>query len=185
MRLLACVSIALIAAPLAADELPDDSVYHAGSAWTTQDDRRINLTDLRGTVQVVSFVYTYCEHTCPTIVARLKQIEDGLPSEVRTRVHFALVSLDPDRDQPEVLRAYMREKKLDERSWTMLNGEPGDVRELSALFGVRYRPMGTSDIAHSNMISVLDADGVIRYQTKGLSEDVALIVEAIVDAVGR
>lgn len=181
MKALVAVMLCLCSITLSADELPGDSVYHAGSSWITQDSKEIALGDLRGHVQVVSFVYTYCEHTCPTILARLKVIEGQLDAASRQHVRFTLVSLDPQRDTPEVMKEYMQEKGLDEDRWTLLQGEPGDVRELSALFGVRYRPMGTSDIAHSNMITVLDADGVIRYQMKGLSEDPSRIIATITD----
>jgi protein SCO1/2 len=185
MRLLAGTLAALVQVPLLAGELPGDSVYHAGSTWTTQDDQTIALTDLSGTVQVISFVYTYCEHTCPTIVARLKAIDSRLPDTVRPYVSFTLVSLDPERDTPDVLEAFMQKRALDPRHWTMLHGQPGDVRELSAMLGVRYRPMGSSDFAHSNMITVLDGDGAVHYQMQGLSEDLAGIVEAIADAANR
>jgi protein SCO1/2 len=171
------ILIAHLPSTLVARDLPDDSVYHANSTWTTHDDRTTQLPDLRGYVQVVSFVYTYCEHTCPTIIARLKAIESRIPADAPVR--FTLVSLDPTRDTPVVLKAYLEDKGLDPNRWTMLTGSPGDVRQLSALFGVRYRPMGTSDIAHSNMITVLDRDGVIRYQMEGLNEDLKTILAAI------
>lgn len=183
MKRLACTLLALLPVWAPAKELPDDSVYHADSAWTTEDGRRLHLSELAGSVQVVSFVYTYCEHTCPTIIARLKSIESMLPDADRPHVRFTLVSLDPERDTPDVLKAYMRDKGLDERRWGMLNGTPEDVRQLSALFGVRYRPMGSSDIAHSNMITVLDDEGVIRYQVKGLTEAPATVVQVISDLV--
>lgn len=185
MKLLVGVLMLVCAARLLANELPGDSVYHADSSWTNQDNETVRVTDLRGKVQVVAFVYTYCEHTCPTIIARLKMIDKQIDGDTRPHVNFTLISLDPQRDTPAVLNAYMQEKKLDERRWTMLHGDPGDVRVLSAMLGVRYRPMGSSDIAHSNMITVLDNDGVIRYQMKGLSEDLARIAAEISTAANQ
>jgi protein SCO1/2 len=60
-----------------------------------------------------------------------------------------------------------------------LHGDPDDVQALSALFGVRYKPMGVSDIAHSNMLTILDQQGVIRYQMKGLGENLNTIAGEI------
>ena len=93
-------------------------------------------------------------------------------------MQFTLVSLDPARDRPEVLKRYMLEHDLDENLWTMLNGDPDDVLELSALLGVRYKPMDSEskDIAHSNMITVLDRQGRIHYQMKGLNQDLDLLM---------
>ena len=66
------------------------------------------------------------------------------------------------------------------------NGDPDDVLELSALVGVRYKPMDTEgkDIAHSNMITVLDRQGRIYYQMKGFDERLQPVVEAIEIAAG-
>lgn len=185
MKRLACLLLVTLAAGASANPLPDDSVYHVDSVWTAEDGRETQISELQGKVQVVSFVYTYCEHTCPTIIARLKSIESKLSDAAREHVQFTLVSLDPERDTPDVLRAYMDDRNLDTRGWAMLNGAPHDVRQLSALFGVRYRPMGSSDIAHSNMITVLDGGGVIRYQMKGLTEAPDATVQAIEDVVAR
>ena len=169
----------------AASELPSDSIYHVGSYWLNQNSERMNIADFRGKVQVVAFVYTYCEHSCPFIIANLKHIESELAPELKGQVQISLVSLDPARDSPDVLKRYMLEHDLDEQLWTMLNGDPDDVLELSALMGVRYRPMDsdTRDIAHSNMITVLDRQGRIHYQMKGLNEGLDPVVSAIMRTI--
>jgi len=174
-----------IPAAWAAPELPNDSVYHVASNWVNQNGRKVNIADFQGKVQVVAFVYTYCEHSCPFIIANLKRIERELPAEERTGIQITLVSLDPARDRPEVLKKYMLDHDLDEQLWTMLNGDPDDVLELSALMGVRYKPMDneTKDIAHSNMITVLDRKGRISYQMKGLNEGLDPVVAAITRAI--
>ena len=173
----------LLAVPAAwaAPELPNDSVYHVASNWVNQNGGKVNIADFQGKVQVVAFVYTYCEHSCPFIIANLKRIEREIPAETKADVQFSLVSLDPARDSPEVLKQYMLDHDLDEQLWTMLNGNPDDVLELSALLGVRYRPMDNEakDIAHSNMITVLDRQGRIHYQMKGLNEGLEAVVSAI------
>ena len=170
-----------VPAAWAAPELPDDSVYHVASNWVNQNGGKVNIADFQVKVQVVAFVYTYCEHSCPFIIANLKRIEREIPAETKADVQFSLVSLDPARDSPEVLKQYMLDHDLDEQLWTMLNGNPGDVLELSALLGVRYRPMDNEakDIAHSNMITVLDRQGRIHYQMKGLNEGLEAVVSAI------
>ena len=63
----------------------------------------------------------------------------------------------------------------------MFNGDPDDVLELAALFGVRYKPMNNTekDIAHSNMISILDKAGRIHYQMKGLDASLEQVVVEI------
>lgn len=153
-----------------AANLPDNSIYHIDSSWLNQNKEELNIASLQSRVQVVAFVYTYCEHSCPVILAKLKFIEKNISPEHKDSVNFLLVTLDPERDTPEVLNAYMKKKGLDETRWQMFSGDPEDVLELSALVGVRYRPMNnkSGDISHSNMITVLDRKGRLHYQMKGL-----------------
>jgi protein SCO1/2 len=138
-------------------------------------------------VQVVAFVYTYCEHSCPIILAKLKYIENNVSAENKENVNFLLVSLDPERDTPDVLSKYMKEKELDEKTWQMFSGDPDDVLELSALFGVRYKPMNNEakDISHSNMITVLDKEGKIYYQMKGLDASLEKVVSEVARATEK
>ncbi|WKD49269.1 SCO family protein [Microbulbifer spongiae] len=162
-------------------ELPDDSVYHAESQWRDQNGNEISISDLQGKVQVIAFVYTYCQHSCPVILSNLRSIEKKIASSDIPDVQFTLISLDPGRDSPEVLKRYMQEHDLDECRWLMLNGNPDEVLEFSALLGVRYRPMNNNkkDIAHSNMITVLDRQGKISYQMKGLNTGPEAVVSTI------
>jgi len=175
------------ALPATADPvaLPDESVYQLPGEWRDHEGRPLVLADLAGRPRLLSFVYTYCEHTCPTIVARLKLASEPPEGPAAGELQVTLVSLDPQRDTPERMRAYMAEQGLDQRGWLMLHGDPDDVLAFAAMLGVRYRPMGDRDIAHSNMITVLDADGVVRYQAKGLDEDPAELAAAIAAATGR
>ncbi len=179
MKIIKFLCLCLISGWLMAADLADSSIYHIESSWWNQNNTQIEITELQGNVQIVAFIYTYCEHTCPTIIAKIKQIAKALPAEIHDNVKFTLISLDPDRDTPEILKRYMQKQRLDEQQWTMLSGDPDDVLELAALFGVRYKPMGVSDIAHSNMISVLDQQGVIYYQMKGLNQDISVIIAEI------
>lgn len=168
-----------------ANELTDDSIYHVDSNWTNQNNKIVNIASLKDKVQVLAFVYTYCEHSCPIILAKLKHIERKLTPEQKEDIHFILVSLDPKRDTPEVLSKYMKEKELDARYWQMFSGNPDDVLELSALLGVRYKPMAneTNDIAHSNMITILDKKGRLHYQMKGLDGSLEKVISEIAAAV--
>lgn len=164
-----------------ATELPDNSIYHIDSNWLNHNNNKVNIASLEGKVQVMAFVYTYCEHSCPIILAKLKYIENNISPEKKDEINFLLISLDPKRDTPKVLNDYMKKKELNENTWQMFSGDPDDVIELSALIGVRYKPMNNEekDIAHSNMISILDKKGRIHYQMKGLDVSLEKVVSEI------
>jgi protein SCO1/2 len=69
-------------------------------------------------------------------VSDLQRIEAALPENLRTNVGFTLISFDSTRDTPATLQAYRAKRELSTQNWTLLRGEPDDVRELAALLGV-------------------------------------------------
>lgn len=64
-----------------------------------------HLSDVKGDITLVYFGYTYCPDVCPLTMAYLKQALTGLPD--RDRVHVIFISVDPERDTPEVLGRYL------------------------------------------------------------------------------
>lgn len=149
-----------------ATELPADSLYQSQTQWTTSRNEPLQLASLAGTPQVVAFVYSHCISMCPVIVADLQRIEQKLPALQRDQVAFTLITLDPDRDTPETLAAFLAKHSLDSTRWRFLRGSADDTRELALLFNVRYRREG-DEIAHSNTISVLDRSGRLVHQRVG------------------
>ena len=64
----------------------------------------------------------------------------------------------------------------------MLRGSADDTLELAALLGVKYKRETSGQFAHSNLITVLNADGEIVHQQIGLNQDIAETVKRIVEA---
>lgn len=150
--------------------LPGMSIYHLESEWTDDRGRPFQLASLRGRPVAMAMIYTSCTYVCPLIVEALKRVEHALPGEARGKVQFLLVSFDPQRDTVQALAAYRGKRHLPEHGWTLLRGAPGAVLELAAVLGVRYRPDGKGDFAHSNLLTVLDAQGRVSYQQVGLAQ---------------
>ncbi len=169
----------ICASTLSATDLPNDSVYQYDSTWLNQNEQVVEITELKGEARLVAFVYTYCEHTCPLIIAEIKQVLKALPHNASTHLPVTLITLDPVRDTSDQMKAYMTKNHLDEQQWTMLTGDESDIRVLSNLFDVKYKAMSMNELAHSNMITLLDAEGTIRYQLKGLNENKSKLVSQI------
>jgi protein SCO1/2 len=152
------------------------SIYELEGTWRDAAAAKHPLSKLEGRTQVLAMVYTSCTATCPITVAQMKRIEEATPPDVG----FVLVSLDPQRDDAERLAAYAGERKLDASRWTLLTGPDRDVRELAAVLGIRYRQVTPDDIAHSNILTVLDEEGRIAYQQMGfggVDETIAVLKE--------
>jgi protein SCO1 len=164
--------------------LTDKSVYQLGSSWIRHDNQTINLRQLRGRIQVMAMIFTRCPSSCPRLVEDMKHLQSQLGTPYRDAVGYVLVSLDPDRDSPQVLKEYSESRDLRGDSWTLLHGDPEDVRELAAVLGVRYKKVGERDIAHSNLISVLNKEGELVYQQEDLNVDPTAIMQAIQTTLG-
>ena len=163
------------ASPSAASAGDRYSVYDLGARWRDQRGNARQLSSLRGRPQVVAMIYTHCSTTCPFTVAEMKRIERESPRDVG----FVLVSLDPARDDPARLATFASERGLDASRWTLLDGTNDSVRELATVLGVRYRRVSPEELAHSNALTLLDADGAVAYQHAGLDA-----AEEMLDALG-
>ena len=139
--------------------LTDKSLYQLESKWTSDVGREVKLGVLRGRPQIVTMFFTSCEYACPVIVENMKAIEQALPEALRGKVDFLLVSFDVERDTPETLKAYRAKKQLATGRWTLLRGKEDDVRELAALLGINYQRDAKGQFSHSNVITVLNAEG--------------------------
>ena len=147
----------------------DKSIYQLDSAWTNDARAALQLVALRGRPQLVTMFFASCEYACPILVHDMKKIEAALPENARTNVGFVLVSFDTERDTPAALANYRKIHELP-ANWTLLRGSPDDVLELAALLGVKYKKDARGQFAHSNVITVLDANGEIVLQQIGLNQ---------------
>src|SRR5262245_5519591 len=97
---------------------------------TTQDNAMLGVSDLKGKVLLVSFVFTTCSGSCPATTHRMGQVQQALKERGLLRgdrVRLLSITLDPARDTPDVLRRYMKLYDADPSSWTFLTGSPGRV----------------------------------------------------------
>ena len=161
--------------------LPAASLYRMSDTWTSHDGRRHTLESLRGDVTVLAMVYTSCTMTCPLITSEMLAVQRALSPALRKRVRFVLATFDPVRDSLPALKAYVTKMALDDH-WLVMRASPADVRTLAVLLGVSYRQLPSGDFDHSNIINVLDADGVLRFQSTRIPADRPALVGAVVAA---
>jgi protein SCO1 len=143
------------------------SIHRLRSQWTTDEGRAIRLGELRDAVHVLALFFTSCPRACPTLVNELKTLERRLPEG---SARFLLISIDPERDSVDALRAYRKRMGLGER-WTLLRGKPEDVRELAMILGFGYGADETAQLVHSKLVTVLGPSGEVLHQEPDLSLD--------------
>ncbi|HXT40002.1 MAG TPA: SCO family protein [Candidatus Angelobacter sp.] len=166
-------------------EFTDRSLYQVGSVWTDDAARPVRLGSLKGRPQIITMFFANCQYACPVLVHDMKRIEQALPENVRTNVGFVLVSFDSKRDTVDALRDYRTRNDLNMNRWTLLRGEPDDVLELAALLGVNFKQGADGQFAHSNIITLLNADGEIVHRQIGLNGDASQTVRIITQLLGR
>ena len=167
---------------VAADQpVSDKSLFQLDSTWTNDQSRELKLGALGGRPLVVTMFFAKCEYACPVLVHDMKKVEAALPENVRTHIGFVLVSFDSDRDTPAALAEYRKNHDLP-ANWTLLRGTPDDVLELAALLGVKFKKDARGQFAHSNILTVLDANGEIIHQQIGLNWDNTKTVKRLIEA---
>jgi protein SCO1/2 len=159
--------------------LADKSLYQLDATWTNDNGQSVNLSALRGRPQVIVMFFAHCQYACPLLVYQAQQLEAALPANLRKNVGFTLVSFDSRRDTPAALKDYRNQHGLSPANWTLLHGDPDAVLDLAALLGVNFKEDAQGQFSHSNIITLLNAEGEIVHQQSGLNSDKGELVQAI------
>jgi len=145
----------------------DDRLPQIGPAsdftLTTHEGKRLSLHDLRGKIVVVTFIYTSCVDTCPLLTAKLVGLAPRLGADLGSRVAFAGITVDPERDTPPVLKRYAEEHGA-RAAWA-------EIGEVARRYGVYYRKTPRGDVDHTFLTSLVDQNGILRVQYLGVRFD--------------
>ena len=126
----------------------------------------VNLTRLRGKIWIADFIYTTCTDTCPLQTAAMAKLQKEFATQ--SNVQFVSVSVDPDRDTPQVLSAYADKHEADRQRWYFLTGQRDQVIKLvrdGFHLSVAAFPSGAEQsgmIPHSPRFVLIDQQAQIR-----------------------
>ena len=126
-------------------------------AMTDQDGRSVTEADFAGRPSAMFFGFTSCPDVCPTMLMQMSNWLDQL-GPLADRLQPIFVSVDPERDTPEVIKTYL--SAFDPRI-TGLTGTPGQVAEFAQNYGVFYEkvPVGDDDYTMNHTAGTLLFDG--------------------------
>jgi len=115
-----------------------------------QNGRTLNFYDdvIKGKIVVISFIYTSCQDLCPLTTAKMAQMEDKLDGAVGRDLFFISMSVDPENDTPERMKAFADAFDAGP-GWLFLTGRLEDIRAINYKLGDRS-DRGLSD--HRNEI---------------------------------
>jgi protein SCO1/2 len=138
---------------------------------TKQDGKRLALKDLRGKVLAVTFIFASCADTCPLLTAKMVGIQNRLRSDFGPKVFFVSITVDAERDTPEVLKQYAEGHKANPAGWAFLTGTPAEIREVAKRYGIYYKKTSRGDVDHTFLTSLVDQNGTLRVQYMGVKFD--------------
>ncbi len=168
---------------ISSDEISEESIFNLTSKWNTEEGNAIELKDLKGKTLVMVMIYTTCKSACPRLVADMRNIEKQIPKEYNKNLQYLLISIDPETDTPERLKAFAKENFMDEDHWTFLQGTESSVREFANVLAVKYKQISPIDFSHSNIISVYNPAGELVHQQEGLGVNNKETIKKIIETV--
>jgi protein SCO1 len=138
---------------------------------TSQDDGQVTLADFRGKVVAVTFIYTLCTTTCPVLTPMMSFVQDQLGPDFGTRIAFISITVDPERDTPQVLKEYAHAFGANLAGWAFLTGPPDAIRDVTRRYGVFASRTADGDVDHTFLTSIVDPRGILRVQYAGVRFD--------------
>ena len=155
------------------------------------DGRTVRLSDLRGQVIVLNFIYTTCPDVCPLHAERIAEVQAMVnQTPMKDLVRFISITTDPETDTPQALRDYGPAHGLDHANWVFLTSGPERsvaTRRLAERYGLRFDKTDDGTQIHAVVTHVIDREGRWRAKFHGLRFDPAnlvVFVNALVNDVG-
>jgi protein SCO1/2 len=130
---------------------------------TGAEGKQVSLSDFNDQVVLIFFGYTHCPDVCPTALTTMEAVRSQLGSKA-SRVQNIFISVDPERDTPEIVQAYVGYFGDDNVG---LTGTPQEIAKVAAQYRMSYRKIvtdGSADYAvdHMDFIYLIDTQGRIR-----------------------
>lgn len=152
---------------------------------TNQEGQPVNSSDLLGQVQVVGFIWTNCPDICPLVTTEMKTLQVALKTKglAAKGVQLLSITVDPERDTPEVLKEYAKGYGADFTHWQFLTGSLEEIRGTVVTgfhIPMEKGPVGDHsshgadanyNVSHSGKIALVDKAGVIRGWYDGTALD--------------
>jgi len=166
------------------DPVPDFSI-------TTQDGATLRLSELKGEVVALTFIYTRCPlpDFCPAVDAKFADLARRISASPGRAGHVRLLSIsfDPEHDTPAVLRAHARLRGAKPPLWTFAVASHEELARVGPPLGLRYGPID-GQIEHNLCSALIAPDGTLARLDPGRDwapADVARAIYSLIPAASR
>lgn len=125
---------------------------------TSQDGKPFDSKGLAGKIWVADFIYTNCPGPCPRMTSQMKEVQGSIGKMPDVRI--VSFTVDPERDTPEVLAAYARQRGAAHDDWYFLTGPPEALQTLDR--DVFKLGNLNASFEHSTRFTLVDRQSRIR-----------------------
>ncbi|WP_245748511.1 SCO family protein [Vreelandella subterranea] len=144
-----------------------------------ENGQAVEAEDYQGKVTLVYFGYTYCPDVCPITLARLAGTLNRLDDDVREDIQVLFISVDPQRDTPEVVKRYTNAFGSE---FIGITGELAEIDALTNRMRVTYdyeepNQRGDYIVTHTSAVFAFDREGGAQF----LIRDSHPISDAVAD----
>lgn len=140
--------------------------------FTTQDNETLSLNDLQGKWWIADFIFTNCTSVCLPMTSNMSSLQTKAKA-INIDIQFVSFSVDPDYDQPEVLKEYAKEYRADLNNWSFLTGyDFQTIKELSikSFRSLVKEPDRNSDqVTHGTGFMLVSPEGKVIKSYDGIS----------------
>lgn len=157
-----------------------------GFVLETHDGRQVDETVFEGQWDLVFFGFTHCPDVCPLTLKVLQNAKTELEQRgVTSLPRIVLVSVDPERDTPERLAAYIRSFGDDNLA---LTGDVAELRKLADGIGIFFEKRDADGghylVDHSSVVLVIDPEGRFHalfsspHRTENFVHDLPILLDS-------
>ena len=127
-------------------------------------DNRVALSELRGRVVLLSFIYTTCVTTCPLLTHRMGLLRHALRHAGLwpRSVSFLSVTVDPERDTRSALADYAQNFDAVDPNWRFLRDEAPAMRPVLAAYDEWTKQLPDGELDHPARVYLIDRRGNVR-----------------------
>ncbi|MCA1031144.1 SCO family protein [Bacillus timonensis] len=137
-----------------------------------QDGETVTDTNVKGDVWLATFIFTSCDTVCLPMTATMAKLQQRLKAE-NLEVKLVSFSIDPDHDQPDVLKEYAERFEADFSNWDFLTGYSQE--DIESFVNVSFlspaaKIEGSNQFMHSTAIYLVGANGVVLKSYEGVGD---------------
>jgi len=165
LSLVLAISLSVVAFGLwNLNRLPPSKYPDMGGEFMLQSvNGQVSSKDIEGKVTALFFGYTHCPDICPGTLSNVAEALDLLDEEELAATKALFITLDPERDTPEIMDAYASHFH---RKITGLSGSPDSIAKLAKSFFVGYQKEASDSglgytISHSSYVFIIRPDGSV------------------------